>query len=88
METAVVHTHYPHLVDTEKAKSLPDVPLPDDKWEAWMFGGALKQLSPQGYLGSPSSYASYDVQGFIKDSAHRIVDAIITRINRNGGNVT
>jgi len=62
METAVVHTHYPHLVDTEKAKSLPDVHLPNDKWEAWMLGGALRQLSPQGYLGSPSSYASFDVQ--------------------------
>ena len=86
METAVIHASYPHLVDTEKAESLPDVPLPDGKFEAWMFGGALSQLSPQGYLGSPSSYASFDVPGFIEDNARRIVDAIIARLNQNEGN--
>ena len=85
METATINTFYPHLVDTEKAKSLPDVSL-GDKWEAWMFGGQLKQISPQGYLGSPSCYDSVDIPQNMEDNAQRITDAIIIRLNRNGGN--
>ena len=83
LETAIIHAHYSHLVDTEKAKTLPDVPLPDDKWEAWMFGTQLKQISPQGYLGSPSSYESFDVSGYIEDYVQRTSDAILKRINKN-----
>ena len=58
METATINAFYPHMVDTETAKSLPDVSL-GDKFEAWMFGGRLKQISPQGYLRSPASYRHY-----------------------------
>lgn len=85
METATINTFYPHLVDTEKAKSLPNVSL-GDKFEAWMFDGQLKQISPQGYLGSPANYESVDIEKNVEDYAQRISDAIITRINRNGGN--
>ncbi len=85
METATINAFYPHLVDTEKAKSLPDVEL-GDKWEAWMFGGQLKQISPQGYLGSPASHNSFDVAKNVEDNAQRIANAIITRINRDGSN--
>ena len=83
LETAIINSHYSHLVDNENAKSLPDVPLPGDKWEAWMFGGQLKQISPQGYLGSPSSYESFDVAGYIEDYAQRTSDAILKRMNKN-----
>jgi creatinine amidohydrolase len=81
METATINSFYPHLVDTEIAKSLPDVSL-GDKWETWMFGGQLKQISPHGYLGSPASYNSFDVEKNVADNAQRISDAIIERINR------
>jgi len=81
METAIINTFYPHLVDTEKAKSLPDVSL-GDQFEAWMFGGQLKQISPQGYLGSPASYDSVDVSRNVEDYAQRISEAIITRLNK------
>lgn len=81
VETATINMFYPDLVDTEKAKSLPDVLL-SDKWEAWMFGGQLKQISPQGYLGSPASYESVDITKNIEDNAKRISNAIIMRINQ------
>jgi len=81
METATINTFYPHLVDRDKTKSLPDVSL-GDKWEAWMFGGQLKQISPQGYLGSPASYENVDIASNVEDNAQRITDAIITRINK------
>jgi creatinine amidohydrolase len=79
METATINSFYPHLVDIEIAKSLPDVSL-EDKWEAWMFGGQLKQISPQGYLGSPASYDNFDIVKNIEDNAQRISDAIMVRI--------
>ena len=82
IETATINTFYPHLVDTQIAKSLPDVSL-GDNFEAWMFGGQLKQLSPQGYLGSPASYESADIQKNIEDNAHRISEAIIARLKRD-----
>ncbi len=81
METATINMFYPHLVDTEKAKSLPDVTL-GDNFEAWMFGGQLKQLSPQGYLGSPASYEKVDIADHVADYAHRTTEAILTRINQ------
>jgi creatinine amidohydrolase len=83
METGTINTYYPHLVDTEIAKLLPDVAL-GDQFEAWMFGGQLKQISPQGYLGSPSCYDSINIPSNVEDNAHRITDAILTRLNRNG----
>ena len=81
METATINMFYPHLIDAEKAKTLPDVPL-GDKFEAWMFGGQLKQISPQGYLGSPASYASFDVEKNVEDNAQRITNAILVRLNK------
>ena len=80
METATINSFYPRLVDTEKAKSLPDVSL-GDKFESWMFGGQLKQLSPQGDLGSPASYGSVDIAVNVEDHAQRISNAIIARLN-------
>lgn len=79
IETAIINNFYPHLVDTEKAKSLPDVAL-GDNFEAWMFGGQLKQLSLQGYLGSPASYEGVDINKNVEDYANRITEAIIQRI--------
>ena len=80
--TATIHSFYPRLVDTQKAKSLPDVSL-GDNFEAWMFGGRLKEISPQGYLGSPANYESANVFQNIEDYAQRISEAIISRLNRN-----
>jgi hypothetical protein len=61
---------------------LPDVPL-GNNFEAWMFGNQFKQLSPHGYLGSPASYESVDIQTHVEDTADRICEAIITRLSRN-----
>jgi creatinine amidohydrolase len=80
IETATINRFYPHLVDTEKAKSLPGVSL-GDRFEAWMFGGKLKEISPQGYLGSPASYDSVDIEKNVEDFAQRISDGIIARLN-------
>ena len=80
IETATVYQYYPHLVDTEMAKSLPDVSL-GDNFEAWMFGGQLKKISPLGYLGSPASYETVDIRKNIEDNAKRITSAIITRLS-------
>ena len=79
LATDIYTKYYPHLVDTDKAKSLPDVSL-DDRFEAWMFSGQLQQISAQGYIGSPSSYLSVDIDKNIEDYALRISDAIISRI--------
>ena len=84
IETATINEFYPRLADTEKAKSLPDVPLPDDKFEAWMFGNELKQLSPMGYLGSPSSFEGVDVARNVEDYANRISEGIMKRIDLKG----
>lgn len=80
VETATINAFYPDLVDKEKAKSLPDVAL-GNNFEAWMFGGQLKQLSPQGYLGSPANYDSVNINQTIEDCANRITEAIMIRIN-------
>lgn len=80
METATINAFYPHLVDAKKAKALPDVALDNDKGEAWLFGGHIKELSPEGYLGAPAYYDSVDIQGNIDDYAFRISEAIIKRI--------
>lgn len=82
IETATINAFYPHLVDTEKAELLPDVAL-GNNFEAWMFGGQLKQLSPQGYLGSPANYGSVDVEKNSKDYADRFADAILARLHKS-----
>lgn len=80
METATINAFYPHLVDIEKAKCLPAVSLNDDKGEAWLFGGHIEELSPEGYLGAPAYYDSVDVRSNIDDYASRITEAILSRI--------
>ena len=80
METATIHAYYPQLVDIEKARSLPDVPLGDDQGEAWLFGGHTKELSPEGYVGAPAWYDRVDVARNIADYALRITEAIVNRI--------
>lgn len=87
VETATINAFYPHLADTKTAQALPGVPL-GDNFEAWMFEGQLERLSPQGYLGSPSSFESVDINKHIKEHANRISNAIIARINRDKENRT
>ena len=82
IETAVINEYYPCLVDTGKAKSLLDMAL-GDNFGAWMFGGQLKQLSPEGYLGSPSNYEAVDVIKNIEDWANRITQAIMVKTENN-----
>ena len=48
-----------------------------------MFGGQLKKISPQGYIGSPATYESVNISQNVEDYAHRISEAIIDRLNRN-----
>ena len=83
VETAMISAYYPGLVDHAMAESLPDVPLSLAKWEAWMFGGQIKQLSSQGYLGSPSSYKTVDIEKNREDWACRIAEGIVARINKD-----
>jgi len=80
-ETATIHAFYPHLVDTQTAKNLPDIPL-GARYDDWMFDGQLKEMSPQGYLGAPAFYDRYNANKSVDDRARRYTDAIITRINR------
>ncbi len=83
IETATIHAFYPGLADADMAKTLPDVPLGDDKGESWLFGGHIKELSPLGYLGAPSCYGSVDVRANIDDHALRISEAIALRVDCN-----
>jgi creatinine amidohydrolase len=80
IETATMHQFYPHLVDADKAKSLPPTELGDDRIMSWLFGGHTKELSSDGYLGSPSDFENVDVIGNLKDLSSRIADAIAGRI--------
>lgn len=80
IETATIHKFYPHLVDVEKAKLLTPIALDDDKVEQWLFGGHIKELSSEGYLGTPANYESVDVQNNVDDYAYRISKAILGRI--------
>lgn len=77
IETATLHHFYPHLADTQKAKSLPPVELGDDKIMTWLFGGHTKQLSPEGYLGAPADFESVEVMKSISDIADRVSEAIL-----------
>ena len=70
IETALVYAAYPHLADGETAKAPPNMAL-GDRFEAWMFGGQLAAVSPQGYLGAPASYESVDVAHRLEDEAQR-----------------
>jgi creatinine amidohydrolase len=80
IETAMIHHYYPSFVDTEKVKLLPPVALDHDKTEQWLFGGHIKELSAEGYLGSPANYETVKVQSNIEDYADRISKAILGRI--------
>lgn len=82
METAIIHAHYPHLVDVEKAKALPPVALKDEDGMKWLFGGHIKELSAQGYLGTPSAFEQVDAQRYIDDQAGRISNAILSKIRK------
>ncbi|MBL4934183.1 creatininase family protein [Clostridium sp. YIM B02515] len=80
IETAMIYEFYPSLVDADKAKSLPPIALDDSSGEAWLFGGHIKELSCQGYLGSPADFEKVDVQKNVDDYAYRISEAILGRI--------
>jgi len=80
IETAMIHEFYPNLVDVEKAKTLPPITLDEGCSEAWLFGGHIKELSSQGYLGSPADFENVEVQKNVDDYAYRISEAISRRI--------
>jgi len=76
IETAAIHEYYPKLVDTDKAKSLPPTSLDDEKIMKWLYGGNTKELSPDGYLGSPADYEGVEVLTYFNDIANRVTKAI------------
>lgn len=80
IETAMIYEFYPTLVDVEKAKSLPPIALDESNYTKWLWGGHIKELSCQGYLGSPADFEHVEVQKNIDDYAYRISEAILTRI--------
>ena len=43
----------------------------------WLFGGHIKELSSEGYLGMPSNYENVMVQSNVDDYADRISRAIL-----------
>jgi creatinine amidohydrolase len=77
IETATIFRFYPELVDVGLAKKLPPVKLSDDQGMEWLWGGKIKELSQDGYIGNPSKYDSVDVMGNIEDIANRIVTGIL-----------
>lgn len=76
IETSVIHEFYPNLVDAEKAKSLPPVKLDDKNFEAWLFGGHIKELLSQ----APADFENVEVQRNIDDYDYRITEAILRRV--------
>ncbi|SHJ86079.1 creatinine amidohydrolase [Clostridium cavendishii DSM 21758] len=80
IETAMMYEFYPTLVDVEKAISLPPITLDNSSGEDWLFGGHIKELSSQGYLGSPADFKDVEVQKNVDDYAYRISEAILRRI--------
>jgi creatinine amidohydrolase len=81
VETATIHHFYPGLADIEKAKTLPPVALPEERGMDWLFGGHIRELSAQGYLGDPAAFESVKVQDNIDDYANRIMRAIMDRLS-------
>ena len=79
IETAIIHATYPHLADIEKAKSLPPTRLSEDKVGEWLWGGHIKELSADGYLGAPADFAQVRVADGLNDIADRIMTAILDR---------
>jgi len=82
IETATISAYYPHLADTEKAKSLPDVAPGEDMGASWLFGGHAGELSPEGYPGAPSCWGSVDVRADIDDVVMRITEAVIKHVEQ------
>lgn len=74
VETALIHGYDPRLADAEKAKALPPVELHEP--EKWLFGGQIRELSPQGYLGAPAEFESVDTELFLEDYAERILEGL------------
>lgn len=83
IETATMHEFYPHLADVQKAKTLPPVQVGDDQIMTWLFGGHTKELSVDGYLGSPADFEQVDVLGNLNDLAERVSAAILERIAKD-----
>lgn len=76
IETATIHHLYPGFVDTEAAEKLPAVALDSEDTDNWLFGGHIHELSPSGYLGSPSEFGNVAVEDNLNDYAQRIYSAI------------
>ncbi len=81
LETAVLQSIYPQLMDEQAARASKPVRLQNSDTEAWLFGGHIHDLSPQGYLGDPAKYQAADAHGFINDYALRVADAIYRHIS-------
>jgi creatinine amidohydrolase len=81
IETATIQKFYPHLTEIQRVQSLPPVGLGDDKIMSWLFGGHTKDLSPEGYLGSPADFVTVAVMENINDIANRVSEAILERIS-------
>ncbi len=79
IETAVIHTFYPSLLNVEKARQAAPVTLNDNRVNDWLFGGHIKELSPDGYLGAPADFEGVDVQKNVEDYALRTSEAILQR---------
>ncbi|MBN2086686.1 MAG: creatininase family protein [Anaerolineales bacterium] len=84
IETATMKKYFPEFTDDKLADTLPPISLAEDQIMKWLLGGCTKQLSENGYLGSPSEYANVDVERNISDIAARITDSIIIHMKRNG----
>jgi creatinine amidohydrolase len=84
IETATMNKYYPEITDINEASNLPPITIAEDLIMKWLLGGYTKELSENGYLGSPSEYINVDVERNINDIAERITDAIKLHMKRNG----
>lgn len=79
-ETAMINAYYPHLTDTRIARSLPPVELRPEDTEKWLFGGHIKELSPNGYIGEPGCYETVNIQANVDDYARRLSEAVLRSV--------
>lgn len=77
IETAAMYRFYPNLTDAEKARTLPPTSLGDDRIMEWLLGGHTKELSSEGYLGSPADFEKVEVLDYLNDVAMRFSEAIL-----------
>ena len=49
----------------------------------WLLGGKTKDMSPEGYLGSPREYKSVKVLENMNDYAERFTQSILQKLKTN-----